>query len=990
MSGQDIIAEEATMANGMHEDEGNNTNNNNIIDDEDEVSLSDTSLSTDDDSSGDEGYEDESEDDDDMFNIEGVQSMDEFGITQSIQSNKTMMPRRASSFIASVEDNQRYTHDGASVLSRDKNLHQRYHHNIHHFAENSSLRLKRNVYLDEIQSSIPSMEHGQITTSLALSMASQHAQLARALLELLDEKDRQDVCRRKNLRRALLLSSNRGNNDVIVEDDSNNTNDECPLLTMIKSGPLYKLHIKGGRKASTKIRNKVVVSKQKGSSGGNNNINTRRMVTRKLLTKWKPKFVECRKGILSYYDDTRKSSYSMPKKTSLSTYSSNNTSNSDNGLVRKNVPLQASICICRAVDYFGRKSNEDVDESNNTRLYAFELSVRGLPTRLFAAGTEAGRQAWIQAICKGMVGACGNDVDDDAVEDITSVHDSVKYGDGTDGQWSTKQLQKFLTLSQAASAATTATQYTENFVTPFWGSTISAIITSLWKLISPILSEGKAPIGGDTNSHNELEDFWGALKRYTFSFNGRQVFRGNSIHGPERTFGALTRCILECDKSNNIATGASMTEMQAARFVRDILRTTVGEYSQRAASLEVAVNALCHNKKDLAVIRVANENESNYGSAAPPDAPIIKISVSNYNHNQNDLSPVHQRFYDKREWLHVRANNSKYPRRCFAILSVGVLCFYREAYPRPHKLIGQLFLVGARIGFRTNSEFGSSGFGPDSSSHTADSMMGKKEEGSLMSSESNSNHSSDVPQCTMKRPKFIIYVSSKEKKGGERHLCFTDYEQFSEWRDALVLAVDSCSSSPSQGVENPTSMDELLSERQQQPHESNEGASSTALAMYTSPSRLPLLETDEDGITWITRPGAACTLQDSSMKVSTRLLSSFASSRRGSGNFMPYTSILRLASSRMILGPDSSMSSTVRAVSAVSAISKRMPKSKKKFTPKANVEGAAATDSIRSCGDIIENDGLIEPMAPTVELEVKFSRFHHLCLQKDAQKNELA
>ena len=280
----------------------------NVIEiDDEEVSLSDSSFS-DDDSSGDEGYEDsglttdssndwvEVEKGDgergDIFQIKGAQSMDELS-----KSTKTkLLYRRSTSVVnppAKLYHGHRHTIDEHDPTMLGSDIFPNFNHR-------PKIRGAKTFFTKGYLDEIPSSMGGCIPISITLSMAKQHVQLARTLLELLTEKDRQDALRRRNLRRMLL---NDGNNTALIENDDAKEEDEdesCPLLTMIKAGPLYKLHVKGG-KTSRKIKSKM--SSKKGGR------------TQRLLTKWKPKFVEVRKGILSYYNDSRRS-YSLPKASS--------------------------------------------------------------------------------------------------------------------------------------------------------------------------------------------------------------------------------------------------------------------------------------------------------------------------------------------------------------------------------------------------------------------------------------------------------------------------------------------------------------------------------------------------------------------------------------------------------------------------------------------------------------------------------------------------
>ena len=111
----------------------------------------------------------------------------------------------------------------------------------------------------------------------------------------------------------------------------------------------------------------------------------------------------------------------------------------------------------------------------------------------------------------------------------------------------------------------------------------------------------------------------------------------------------------------------------------------------RVSAIGMAVKSLCNNRKGLVKIE----------SQTPIESPIIKIKVSAHQKKEDDSNVDHRRskVHDRREWIHVRASKSSSPKRSFVVLSVGVLCFYKEAFPRPHKLIEQFILSGTRVGY---------------------------------------------------------------------------------------------------------------------------------------------------------------------------------------------------------------------------------------------------------------------------------------------------
>ena len=887
--------------------------------DEEEVSLSDSSLggsSSDDDTSGDEeGYEDSGMTDSSSMNNlidEEDEKIDDMQFGQSdsallykhdddeygsqLDTHSKLLYRRTSSVIPPSQHQKKHN------MSVD------YSRKLSSLSKNSLLgreKSNRVKYLDASEKEIP--------VSLTLTIARQHVQFARSCLELLNEKDRQDALRRRNIRQTL-LNENHENNNNSIDNALDVDEEECPLLTMIKSGPLYKLHAMGG-KASRRISRKM---KKKHTAS----IGTR------LLIKWKPKFVEVRKGMLTYYNDSSKMSSSRKR---------------ERLLMRKNIPLQVSTCVCRAVDYFGTNKGNIIpeDERAPDRLYAFELVVDGLPVRLFAAETEAGRQAWIQSISKGMVG---------------SSKSKGKGGDGGANNMNDlqmkSQMQALTNLSQAATDANNTTSYVNEFASALWGAAISVPISSLWGIVSPPFVKNNTieKEDGLGEPQNELERFWHKLKDFEFILN-EQLLRGYSIHGPERIFGTLMRIIIQCENSTS---DDNVSEIQAAKYARDILKVTAFEYMGRVSAIGMAVKSLCNNRKGLVKIE----------SQTPIESPIIKIKVSAHQKKEHDSNVDHRRSKvdDRREWIHVRASKSSSPKRSFVVLSVGVLCFYKEAFPRPHKLIEQFILSGTRVGY-----YEQTGDIPDNSS-----VSSAGREGSMISSEVNSNlSSSDAPKM---KTRYVIFVESKDRKRGRRQLCFGDYEQFIGWRHALVSAIEGCSS-PQQLLEdvNPLSMDEL--------HDQRPPPQSTLAQMFQ----------DNDGITWYSLPSTPqrhkARTHHSSFIRSSRLLSKgempSALSRRVSDSYWTTTTLsaFHWASMRLLMNPESKgITSTISSIPG-----RAMSIASRHFSTTNN---ETSDDVTRAKDDDLLDDDVVLTTSdkPTVKVEMQFSTFHYVYTKNASDK----
>jgi len=677
--------------------------------------------------------------------------------------------------------------------------------------------------------------HIDITQSLAMSMTRQHAQFAHACLDLLEKQDRNEAIRRSNIHRELLNCGKfKGmllNHNAFEIGESNGDDESCQLLNLMKSGPLFKLHRRGGSATKKKKNNNGMKMTGSANYSGNGYDSVlsetstyssvtvisagvvRTGITSKLLTKWKTKYVEVRKGVLSYYDD------SPPP-----------------GLVRKNIPLLASTCTCVAINEKSYDLSTSIMEQFSgdkicSKLYAFELNVQGDVPRIFATGSKSTRQAWIKAICRGMIKDYRGD---DAVN--AAVLQSIRIAEDDDNSnlidpEHHSRMRKYSDLSRAAKFASSPEMYIE-FANQLWGSTHCIPVKSLQKLYAHMLDfsgidgENRTTLQKQPRASNEI--FWHDISRSIVVLNGHTI-RGDSIYGAERVFGALTRSILECDKSTNalLERGAmrrrtsgdsgkrirdsnefhskdAITEIQAVRFTRDILRN-IGRLSEITDQLLLAVESLCENGRDFVVIECVDGEVER--------APTIKINSSSYLSGSEDHSLAHHRngvLTDRREWIHVRdSKNPNSIQSLFCILSVGVLCFYKKNLPKPCLLQGQMFLVGARLGVWEQPE-----------------------------------QDSDNDQ------KYILCVVGHENETwSERQLFFDDRECFLQWKIALDLAIRSCTTSSTQILEQTDQF--ALDEINTGQLPTGSPPSSPRKANIPSPTPLHLLEEDNDGITWI-------------------------------------------------------------------------------------------------------------------------------------------
>lgn len=381
---------------------------------------------------------------------------------------------------------------------------------------------------------------------------------------------------------------------------------------------------------------------------------------------WKVKYVEVRRGMFSYYEKN--------------TVSSNDDRQGDL-LLRKNIPLEASTCTCRAVKLHQKALNFSPGGA------MFELASTNHNStirRLWMATTREERQAWMQAINSSMVG--GSVTRGDSVVDHRGLVRTVS------GRSPFKaDLRKYIKCQSAIRSAKTATEYLAVVQRELLDKSLHVPIKWIAKQ-GVLLGGGDTSMGhggtggGNNNAFQEetvelsVDQLWRDLQRDSVCINN-EVLRGDSGHGPERILGALTRCLLTVGQ--NDATGAglpsTLRESKALRYSRDIL--LAGNRTRSGGDSYYCVNALCGHGELVVVVPSGTEVDP------------VKIEVTE---DDSDES-FHQRFIDKSGWIKTKTRIQRTWRKHFFVLSEGTLSAYQGATPRPHGLKSQGAIADASV-----------------------------------------------------------------------------------------------------------------------------------------------------------------------------------------------------------------------------------------------------------------------------------------------------
>ena len=530
---------------------------------------------------------------------------------------------------------------------------------------------------------------------------------------------------------------------------------------------------------------------------------------------WKVKYVEVRKGLFSYFEDTTDTSSTplpLSRRRGSSTViddgsdavspaaSADETNGEMTSVVGsfrgassglnlncKSMPLRAATCTCRAVKVQNKALSHTPLSSNGA---VFELTVQGGPRRLWMCNTREERQAWIHAIHEAMIGGSvtrGENLSEYQVE-------RKRGGVGSNNVTAAvpmrspyrTDLERYLRLQHELKNARCRDEYM-GALADLYSSAEPLNVPVQWiKERIEVASSGSAPSQAFHEGvlSSGVAQLWKDMLRDSVSING-DIYKGDGGHGPERIIGALTRCILRFDKSatqNVNATRAyrkkfCITEAQAVSYARDVLlacnRTRSGGDSY------YCMDTLCNNQELVVLCPSSSE--------ADPLRIIVRHSAHDEctRRGSNDHG-----LHDISGWILTRSGPNKSWKKRYGVLSEGVLSYYEQALPRPNGLRGQVLLAGATIGV---SQVGSA----------ADDANRIDEE---IDPTPNALKHDVYERIPTRKIKYIVCIISKDRVK-ERQIMFDDQSEFFLWnqsfRDAVNVSDISARASRSDSTSNP-------------------------------------------------------------------------------------------------------------------------------------------------------------------------------------------
>lgn len=387
---------------------------------------------------------------------------------------------------------------------------------------------------------------------------------------------------------------------------------------------------------------------------------------------WKVKYVELRRGMFSYYEDAVSGRHQLMR------------SSGSAELLRKNIPLEANACQCRAVRLHQKALNI------TPRGAIFELAIAGRPKRLWMANSRDQRQAWIQAIHDAMVGGSvtrgGNPAQNSTASKSTGIDSRSPHKEDV------KKYQKVQGLLRHSKSKEDYIQALRQIYRYDLSVPVKFIAKQAEQEQKGTSAGGNSSVKGafhEEDVKKSVDQLFKDLHRDTIKIDG-EVFMGNSGHAPERIMGALARRIMLAgrrsdanyggygEKNDRAASKYDMSESQALAYARDVLLS--GNRTRSGGDSYFCVNTL--TKNDDLVVLVPSSTE----------AEPVSITVTREDEDDGRLQET-----SKSGWLRTRRRTRNKWTKAYFDLSAGTLSYYRQALPRPHGLLGQISIVDTHI-----------------------------------------------------------------------------------------------------------------------------------------------------------------------------------------------------------------------------------------------------------------------------------------------------
>jgi hypothetical protein len=368
---------------------------------------------------------------------------------------------------------------------------------------------------------------------------------------------------------------------------------------------------------------------------------------------WKVKYVEIRRGMFSYYENAVSKD-----------------ATGEGELLRKDIPLEANSCTCRAVKLHQKALKLAPGGA------IFEMTVNGTK-RLWMAKSREERQAWIQAVNNAMAGASVTR------GDSFTDHRGLVRGVSSRSPFKS-DLRQYQKMQSSLRNASFKLEYVQG-LRDLLHHSLKVPVKWIAKQ-GELATESTEHAFRESNVASSIDQLWKDLQRDSVCIDN-ELFRGDSDHGPEEIVGALMRRLLGLGRGGDGSHSRhNLSETQAITYARDILLS--GNRTRTGGDSYFCANTLCRHPELVVIV---------------PSAMVAEPVMLNVTEDISETTSLHG-MGDKIGWIRTRNTLQRNWKKLFFVLSEGMLSYYESALPRPHRLRGQLVLTDATIGITSREQ----------------------------------------------------------------------------------------------------------------------------------------------------------------------------------------------------------------------------------------------------------------------------------------------